>query len=319
MLNAFSIDLEDYYHVTAFERLIDRRQWSHFESRIEASTFRLLRLLERHSVRATVFVLGWVARHFPGLIRTIQASGHEIGSHSYWHRLIYNLTPAQFRRDLRRSRRVIEDITEKPVTSYRAPSFSITSRSLWALDVLGEEGFTSDSSIFPVHHDRYGIAAASRFPHVVRTLQGAIREFPPATCRVGKLTLAVGGGGYFRLYPVAFTCKLLAAINRVARQPFMFYVHPWELDPEQPRISGLSRATRIRHYVNLHSTEQKLDRLLQTFQFSTMSETLVAAQSLEGPAITAKDAAFVASTALQHQIRSNRGPTQTIVGDPYGR
>jgi polysaccharide deacetylase family protein (PEP-CTERM system associated) len=274
MVNAFTVDLEDYYHVSAFEHLVDRRRWHEYESRIERSTHRLLRLLDRCAIRATFFVLGWVAERFPQLVQDIARDGHEIGSHSYWHRLIYKLSPDEFRRDLRQSRRVLEDLLGTRIDAFRAPSFSVTRQSLWALNILREEGFEYDSSVYPVHHDRYGIPGAQRFPHVIENEGGALCEFPPTTFRLGRTMIPVGGGGYFRLYPIGWTCRMLARINQDYQQPFMFYVHPWELDPDQPRMPGISRATRFRHYVNLHSTERKLERLCASFSFSTMSDVL---------------------------------------------
>ena len=273
MLNALTVDVEDYFQVTAFERHIDRRDWDGFPSRVVANTRKLLRLLELNDAPATFFVLGWVAHRFPHLVREIHRAGHEIGSHSYWHRLIYELTPDEFRADLRQSKAVIEDIIGEPVTAFRAPSFSITQKSLWALDVLASEGFMCDSSIYPVYHDRYGIPNAERRPHQIDTPSGPLREFPPSVVRIGRMNLPVSGGGYFRLYPLAWTVRSLKRVNR-HQQPFMFYIHPWELDPEQPRLGLGSRLSRTRHYVNLASTEQKLERLLHRFRFGRMSDVL---------------------------------------------
>lgn len=272
ILNALTIDVEDYYHVSAFEDRIDRRDWDRFPSRVVPNTHRLLELLGRRGVHATFFVLGWVARRFPELVREIAAAGHEVGSHSYWHRLIYRMTPAEFRADLKESRVVLENILGRPVTAYRAPSFSITRESLWALDILAEEGFRCDSSIHPIWHDRYGIPDANRLPHAVR---GDLWEFPPAVLRLGKLNLPVSGGGYFRLYPIHWTAACLQWINRRAGSPVMFYVHPWELDPGQPRLPG-SMGTRFRHYIHLASTARKLEWLLDHFSFGTLSQSLAA-------------------------------------------
>jgi polysaccharide deacetylase family protein (PEP-CTERM system associated) len=230
MLNAFTIDVEDYFQVTAFERHIGREAWAGFESRVALGTYRLLDLLARHNTLATFYVLGWVAERFPELVRDIQSAGHEIGSHSYWHRLVYELSPDEFRDDLVLSLRAIEDATGQTVTNYRAPSFSITRRSLWALDILAEHGIACDSSIFPIHHDRYGIPNARPHIHRFDTASGSLWEFPPSVSRVGRVNLPVSGGGYFRLYPLSFTVSCLRQINRAGR-PFMFYIHPWELDP----------------------------------------------------------------------------------------
>ena len=275
MLNAFTVDVEDYFQVSAFERHIGREVWPGFESRVAHGVYRLLDLLGRHNTLATFYVLGWVAERFPELVRDIQSAGHEIGSHSYWHRLVYELSPDEFRDDLAQSLRAIEDATGQPVTNYRAPSFSITRRSLWALDVLAEHGITCDSSIFPIHHDRYGIPNARPNIHRLDTACGSLWEFPPSVSRVGNVNLPVSGGGYFRLYPFSFTARCLRKINRTG-QPFMFYVHPWELDPDQPRLHAGSRLSRWRHRVNLATTEAKLDRLLARFRFGTVSQAIAA-------------------------------------------
>lgn len=285
-VNAFTVDVEDYYHVSGFADRIAPDDWDSYESRVVPSTRRILELLDGCSVRGTFFVLGWVADRFPELVREIQQAGHELGCHSYSHRLVYQMTPDEFRNDLRRARRAIEDVAGTPVLAYRAPSFSITEKSLWALDVLVEEGFAYDSSIFPIHHDRYGIPGAQRFPHLIERRTGTLVEFPPSVCRIGKLNAPVGGGGYFRLYPAALTERWLARINSVEHQPFMFYIHPWEFDPDQPRLPG-SRRSRFRHYLNLDKTEQRTRRLLQRFRFGTMTEALEPLLSSSTPALAA--------------------------------
>ena len=272
-LNVFSVDVEDYFQVSAFEPYLARDQWPDQESRVVANTQVLLRLIERHQVHGTFFVLGWVAERFPQLVREIHQSGHELGSHSYWHRLVYEQSPDEFRSDLIRSRDVLQQITGAAVTAYRAPSFSITARSLWALEILAEEGFTADSSIFPIHHDRYGIPLAERRLHTIATPAGPLQEFPPAVVRCGRWNLPVSGGGYFRLYPWAWSRFCFRRINR-GGAPFMFYVHPWEVDPQQPRLGLGSRAARFRHHVGLASTEGKLEQLLQTFRFGRLCDVL---------------------------------------------
>ncbi len=236
IVNAFTVDVEDYYMVSGFEKHISRDQWGEFESRVVPNTKRILRLLDAHDVKATFFVLGWVARHHPELVREIHAAGHEIGSHGYWHHLIYRQTPDEFRDDLRASRDVIEAAIDQRVEIYRAPSFSITEKSRWALDILTEEGFRIDSSIYPIHHDRYGIADAEPGLHQIATPTGPLWEFPPSVVSWKEVNLPVGGGGYFRLYPLPLTIRWLRQINRDGQRPFVFYVHPWEIDPDQPRI-----------------------------------------------------------------------------------
>jgi polysaccharide deacetylase family protein (PEP-CTERM system associated) len=279
ILNAFTVDVEDYYHVSAFEKHVCRDQWDQWESRVEANTQRLLDLLHKHDVRGTFFVLGWVAQRYPGLVREIYACGHEIGSHSYWHRLIYEHSPSDFRDDLCRSRDVLEDTIGARVTAFRAPSFSITARSLWALEILVEEGFSVDSSIFPIRHDRYGIPDAQRRLHRVATPAGELWEFPASVARIafplaGGMNLPVSGGGYFRLFPLFWTRFYLSRINRQEQQPFVFYVHPWEIDPDQPRIPAPSRISRFRHYVGLKQSEGKLDRLLAKFRFGRVCDVI---------------------------------------------
>ncbi len=273
-LNAFTVDVEDYFHVASFERHIRRIEWESFTPRIEASTRRLLALLDRHGVKATFFVLGWVARRHPRLVREIHDAGHEIGSHGYWHRRIFEQTPKEFRRDLRDSRDVLTDIISDAVVAYRAPTFSITNKSLWALHVLAEEGFTVDSSIYPVRHDRYGIAGARTNIHQLETRFGRIVECPPAVVRCGRLRVPAGGGGYFRLYPFGVTRRCLKNINQRRQQPFVFYVHPWEVDADQPRLDVGSWTSRFRHRVNLSGTERKLDELFENFRFGRICDVI---------------------------------------------
>ena len=282
MLNAFTVNVEDYFQVSAFENSVRREHWERFESRVQANTCRFLELLDRRHVRATFFVLGWIAERYPQLVREIHACGHEIGSHGYWHRLVYQQTPEGFRADLRRSRDVLQEVIGQAVTAYRAASFSVTGQSLWSLEILVEEGFTIDSSIFPIRHDRYGIPGARLGPHRLTTAAGTIWELPPAVVRLAGMHLPVGGGGYFRLFPLPWTLYCLRRINGVQRQPFVCYVHPWEFDPDQPRLRG-SRLSRFRHYVNLSRNEQKLDAALSRFRFGRLQD-LVAAMAGSEPA-----------------------------------
>ena len=272
LLNALTIDVEDYFHVSGFERCVPRRQWDDFPSRVSGSTLRVLDRLAEAGVRGTFFILGWVAERHPALVRAIHAAGHEIGCHSYAHDLIYEQTPELFRSDLRLARLILEDIIGERVTAYRAPSFSIVECSLWALDVLLDEGFLFDSSIYPTHHDRYGFAGTPLHPHCIERNEGSIWEFPPPVWRVMNYPLPIGGGGYFRLYPYGLTRHGLQAINAAGR-PFAVYLHPWEFDPDQPRLRpGMMRA--FRHYVGLRRTEERLVRLLKDFRFGTLTEAL---------------------------------------------
>ena len=273
ILNACTVDVEDYFQVSAFEKHVPRDQWDRWESRVEANTHLIMRLLDQHGVKATFFVLGWIGERYPQLVRDIHSCGHEIGSHGYWHRLVYEQTPEEFRGDLRRSRDVLQEAIGQPVTAYRAASFSITKQSLWALEILVEEGFVVDSSVFPVHHDRYGIPGANRKLHRMTTASGPLWEFPPSVARFAGLNVAVSGGGYFRLYPLPWTVYCLRRTNRVQQQPFVCYVHPWEFDPGQPRICA-SWLSRFRHYVNLSKNYRKLDGLLCRFRFGRLSDVI---------------------------------------------
>ena len=280
MLNALTIDVEDYFHVAAFARQIDPKTWDSYPLRVEKNTNRLLDLLGARDVRATFFVLGWVAERCPDLVKRIQSAGHEIGCHGYAHQAIYDGTYEDFEHDLRRAKAVIENITGRALKSYRAPSFSITSATLWALAVLSEQGFEYDSSIFPVAHDLYGIPDAPRFPHLkVLDAEHVIKEFPPSTLRFLGVNVPVGGGGYLRLLPHGWTALAIRRLNEVEKQPVMVYLHPWEIDQEQPRIPASWRS-RFRHYNNLSTAEEKIRRLLGEFSFSTM-EDVVRSQSLE--------------------------------------
>lgn len=266
--NVMSVDVEDYYHVSAMEGVVSRDAWPTCESRVVDSTIRVLDLLAEHRVTATFFILGWVADRYPALVQRIVAAGHEIASHSYWHRLVYTLTPETFREDLHRAKVAIEDAAGIAVCGYRAPSYSITEKSLWALDVLIDEGYAYDSSIFPIRHDRYGIPSAPRQAHRITRNGGSLLELPATAGRVGSLAVAVGGG-YFRILPYACTRWAIQQLND-DRQPAVFYIHPWEFDPEQPRLPA-SALSQMRHYTNLGRTEERFHRLLQEFDFDSIA------------------------------------------------
>ena len=274
VLHAMSIDVEDYFHVAALARVVRPEQWDRLPSRVEANTERLLELFADQGVRSTFFVLGWVAERFPSLIRRIASAGHEVASHGYSHQLIYRQTPARFRDETRRSKQLLEDITGTPVTGYRAASYSITRDSLWALDILAECGFTWDSSIFPIRHDNYGIPTAPRQPFLIETAGGQVlREFPLTTARVLGLTIPAAGGGYFRQFPYPLFRALFSQASGAGAQPQMFYLHPWEIDPDQPRFNNASWFSRFRHYTNLDRCEERLKRLLRDFRFGTVTES----------------------------------------------
>jgi polysaccharide deacetylase family protein (PEP-CTERM system associated) len=272
-MNAMTIDVEDYFHVSVFDGVVPRHQWGSLESRVVRNTGRLLEVLADAGVRATFFVLGWVAERHPELVREIVAGGHELASHGYAHRLVYDLTPRQFRDDVRRSKALLESAGGVPVLGYRAPSYSITPQSLWAIDILIEEGFAYDASIFPIHHDRYGIPVSPRHSYVLERDRGRIVEVPGSTVRLGTLNLPVAGGGYFRLLPYAWTRWGIARLNRTEGRPAIFYMHPWEIDPDQPRLRT-SRLGRFRHYRNLDKTEDRLRALLSDFRFSTIARVM---------------------------------------------
>jgi polysaccharide deacetylase family protein (PEP-CTERM system associated) len=261
MKNALTFDVEEYFHAEAFAGVLGPEEWPTLESRVTRSTERLLDILDRERVRATFFVLGWVAERHPGLVREIASLGHEIACHGYGHRMIQHLSRPDFERDVTRAKRALEDAIGRPVLGYRAPTFSIMRATLWSLDVLVEAGFRYDSSIFPVVHDRYGIPDAPRFPHRLKAPSGAeITEFPMSTVTLLGRRLPVAGGGYFRLFPYRVTRRAIARING-ERQPAMVYLHPWEIDPDQPRIP-VGPLTRFRHLVNVGKTESRLRRHL---------------------------------------------------------
>lgn len=271
--NALTIDVEDYFHVAALSEAISPHDWPTMEYRCEANTDRILELFDTHNARGTFFVLGWVADRSPALIRRIADAGHEIASHGYSHQLVYNQTPGVFREETVRSKHLLEDITGQPVTGYRAASYSITNESRWALDILAESGFTWDSSIFPVRHDRYGMPGTSRWPYRLQTDKGhELVEFPLSTLQFGSTTVPIAGGGYFRLFPYWFSRWGLGSLNRQGRS-FIFYLHPWEIDPGQPRFN-VSWFSKFRHYNNLDKCEARLERLLQDFDFTTVTDVL---------------------------------------------
>ena len=271
--NALTVDVEDYFHVSAFANSINRKDWDKQPLRVENNTQRLMDLFDEAQVKATFFVLGWVADRNRSLINEIAQRGHEVACHGYSHQLIYNQTPEVFREETFRSKNLLEDIIQKPVTGYRAASYSITKRSLWALDILVDAGFEYDSSIFPVKHDLYGIPNAKKVPHRLITPNGSsLIEFPLSTAKIFNYQLPVSGGGYFRLYPYLLSKAGLSQINRHGR-PFIFYLHPWEIDTDQPVIRA-KWFSQFRHYNNLHKCEPRLRRLLKDFEFTTVRSVL---------------------------------------------
>jgi polysaccharide deacetylase family protein (PEP-CTERM system associated) len=278
------VDVEDYFHVAALADVIPRERWDQMEYRAESSTHRLLRLFDDSRIKATFFVLGWVAQRSPHLVREIRAAGHEIASHGWSHKLVYNQTPEEFRRETRDSKALLEDITGERVAGYRASTYSITRRSLWALDVLCELGFEYDSSVFPIRHDLSGIPDAPVRPGVMKAPGGgSILEFPMSTASFGGLRVPVSGGGYFRLLPYWLTRAGLKKLNDDEKRPFVFYLHPWEVDAGQPVVKA-KLLSRIRHYTNLDRTEGRLRRLVGEFRFAPMREVLASLQLVQAKA-----------------------------------
>ncbi len=271
MINALSIDVEDYYQVSAFESVVSHSEWEGFESRVQRNTDLLLDILDEFQTKATFFILGWVAERHPALVKKIHQRGHEVASHGYQHQRVYTQQPEIFKEETRKSKIILEDLIGQAVKGYRAASYSITKESLWALDILIEEGFSYDSSIFPVIHDRYGIPDAERFSHIIKRESGSIREYPLSTLRFGKMNMPVGGGGYLRLFPYPITRWAINRINTLEKQPSIVYLHPWEVDPGQPRIQG-SLLSKFRHYVNLNKTENTVRNLLRDFNFAPLGE-----------------------------------------------
>jgi polysaccharide deacetylase family protein (PEP-CTERM system associated) len=269
MKNAISFDLEDYMHVSAFADQMGADRWSSCVSRLEHNTDKLLAILDSTACRATFFILGWLADKYPHVIRRIADSGHEIACHSMLHRLVFEMTQTEFRDDTRKAQVLLEDISGKCVRGYRAPSFSITRDSWWAFEILRELGFTYDSSIFPVKHPNYGLIEASRFPFHVQTSSGPLVEFPLPTLQVGSMRAPLGGGAYLRILPYSYTRWGIGYINEREGRPVCVYLHPWEIDTEQPRMEG-SLTARLRHYMGLRGTESKLRRLLLDFEFAPL-------------------------------------------------
>jgi polysaccharide deacetylase family protein (PEP-CTERM system associated) len=279
-MNVLTIDVEEYFQVSAFDGVIATADWDRHESRVEATTMRLLDRLTQAGATATFFVLGWVAERHPALIRAIRDEGHEIASHGYGHQVLTALTPEQFRWDVRRSKTILEQLLGEPIRGYRAPSFTIMEETLWALRILVEEGYAYDSSIFPIWHDRYGLPGANPHCHRLMTSSGPIWEVPPSTAKLGAMRLPVAGGGYFRLWPYGMLRVWLRRLEREGH-PLVVYLHPWEIDPDQPRVKG-PLLSRCRHYLNLSKTENRLVRLLQDFQFGSVCEAVVPIRQMIG-------------------------------------
>ncbi len=295
--HVLTVDVEDYFQVEAFSDQVSRDSWGQWPQRVVRNTLRLLDLFDQHGAKATFFFVGWVAERFPELVRMTHARGHELACHSYWHRTIYSLTPEEFREDTRRAKQVIEGAAGALIGGYRAPSWSITRDCVWALDILAEEGFVYDSSIYPIHHDLYGLPGAQRFPYIHNCGNGGMLwEYPPPTVRFLGVNVPVAGGGYLRVLPFSWTELAFRIFERRYHERVVVYLHPWELDPEQPRISGKLRS-RFRHYTNLASMRARVSELLRRHKFQRFCDVLADGE---------RGAAAGAATAPRSR-ESNRG------------
>ncbi len=271
--NAFTIDVEDYFQVSAFAPYIPRSQWDSRSCRVERNVDRILAMLDAHGTKATFFTLGWIAERYPQLVRKIVADGHELASHGYGHERASDLNEADFFADIDSSRKLLEDLSGQQVKGYRAPSFSIGEHNLWAFDCLERAGYLYSSSIYPIRHDHYGMPDAPRFAHRVRD---GLLEVPVTTANFFDRNWPASGGGYFRLMPYALSRWLVGRVNQQDGQPAIFYFHPWEIDVDQPRIPGINLKTRFRHYLNLHRTETRIQHLLKDFRWGRMDEIFLA-------------------------------------------
>lgn len=300
LVHILSVDVEDYFQVEAFAGQVLRESWDSFPSRVVANTQRVLDLFDAHQAKGTFFFVGWVATRFPHLVREVQSRGHELACHSYWHRTVYTLSEQEFREDTKHAKRAIEDASGVAVKGYRAPSWSITKNCLWALDILAEEGFTYDSSIYPIHHDLYGMPGAKRFPYMHKCGNGMeLLEFPPATLRFLATNFPVAGGGYLRIFPEAYTELAFRTFEKNYGERAVVYLHPWEFDPEQPRIAGPLKS-RLRHYTSLRRMEAKVGSILKRHKFARFCDVLAKEEvnSVSGSINPEEDAqAILASSA----------------------
>lgn len=272
--NAMTIDVEDYFQVSAFAPVISRDQWDNFPCRVERNVDAILALLSENHLHATFFTLGWIAERYPQVVRRIVQCGHELASHGYAHQRASDMTPDEFREDVIRAKSLLEDVSGAEVKGYRAPSFSIGPQNWWALDALSEARYRYSSSVYPIRHDHYGVPEAPRF--AFRPSNGHdLLELPITTVNVMRRNWPAGGGGYFRLFPYALSRSLLRRVNHRDRQPCIFYFHPWELDPEQPRPTGITLKTRFRHYLNLHQMEQRLRKLFTDFKWERVDRVFL--------------------------------------------
>lgn len=272
IVNAMTVDVEDYFHVSAFENTIKKSSWNGLPLRVEHNTYRLLELFEKHNVKSTFFTLGWVAQRCPELIKAIADQGHELASHGFNHQRATEMTQQDFFKDVEQSKKTLEDLSGKEVIGYRAPSFSINDSNTWVYDVLLELGFQYSSSTYPISHDLYGVPSWPRFPYQRKesSENKKIIEIPIPTIRKNNINTGIGGGGYFRLYPYWLSKKRIDKFHQQEQQPYSFYFHPWEIDPEQPRVKDAPLKSKFRHYINLSRMEGKLEQLLKDYQWDTM-------------------------------------------------
>ena len=278
--NALTIDVEDYFQVSAFAPYIRRDEWDSRECRVERNVDRILAMLAQRDVKATFFTLGWIAERYPQLVKRIVAGGHELASHGYGHERASDLTPAAFAADITRAKQILEDLSGQPVLGYRAPSFSIGIKNLWAFDQLARAGYRYSSSIYPIKHDHYGMPDSPRFAYRVGA---GLLEVPVTTLRMFNRNFPSSGGGYFRLLPYPLSRWMIGKVNRDDREPAVFYFHPWEIDAEQPRIAGIDGRTRFRHYVNIARMERRLGALLGDFRWGRMDHIFLGRPEVPAP------------------------------------
>lgn len=274
ILNAMSVDVEDYFQVQALVHSFARPSWEDQELRVEKNMASILDLFAKHDTKATFFTLGWIAERIPSTIKRIVSEGHELASHGYDHKRIFEQNPETFRADIRRTKRILEDLSGTEIRGYRAATFSIREDVLWAYEILAEEGYAYSSSVYPVKHDLYGMSNAPRFAFLP-TRSSRIVEYPMTTLKVGNRIFPGGGGGYFRLFPYSLSKQIISRTNTRDRQPFMFYFHPWEIDPGQPRPKSVPLKSRLRHYTNLAQMEAKIERLLTDFSWTRVDQSFV--------------------------------------------
>jgi len=273
IINAMTVDVEDYFHVSAFENTINQSDWQNLPLRVERNTYRLLELFEKHNAKSTFFTLGWVAKRCPELIKAIVDQGHELASHGFSHQRATEMTRSEFFSDVQQSKHILEDLSGKEVIGYRAPSFSINDSNTWVYDVLLELGFQYSSSTYPISHDLYGVPNWPRFPYLrdESSESQKLIEIPIPTLRKNDVNTGIGGGGYFRLYPYWLSKRRIDKFHQQERQPYSFYFHPWEIDPKQPRVKEAPLKSKFRHYINLSKMEGKLEQLLKDYQWDTMN------------------------------------------------